>query len=41
MSDLCKIENVQKNALKVILKDYNGSYSKLRQQANKISAICS
>ena len=35
MSDLCKIENVQKRALKIILKDYNGSYSKLRQQANR------
>ena len=35
MSDLGKIENVQKRALKIILKDYNRSYSKLRQQANR------
>ena len=35
MSDLRKIANVQKRALKIILKDYNGSYIKLRQQANR------
>ena len=33
--NLRKIEYVQKRALKIILKDYNGSYSKLRQQANR------
>ena len=33
MSDLRKI--VQKRALKIILQDYNGSYIKLRQQANR------
>ena len=36
MSDLCKIENVQMRALKINnLKDFNGSYSKLRQQVNR------